>query len=352
MISPYTVVLIIPSGIGASIGGYAGDALPLARSIASVCDRLISHPNVLNAANFYWNIPNSLYVEGFALDKFASLCWGLRPVRQNKIGIIFDQGIENDLLLRHLQVVDAARASLGLHISDYIITDTPLEVKLCLGESGASWGTITHIDSLFRAAEILINQRKIEAIAVVTRFPEDLDETMSEKYRQGNGVDPVAGAEAMISHLIVRKFQIPCAHAPAFSPLPLNPTISPKSAAEELGYTFLPCVLVGLDKAPQIITTKERFCQDIWADQVNMLIIPASACGGSAILNLSHLGVKIIAVEENTTKMQVEPETIGIKAIRVKSYIEALGMLVLDRAGINPQSLTANVPTIYNNNDR
>ena len=43
---PYTVMLIVPTGIGASIGGYAGDALPVARAVSQVCDRLITHPNV------------------------------------------------------------------------------------------------------------------------------------------------------------------------------------------------------------------------------------------------------------------------------------------------------------------
>ena len=28
---PYTAIMIVPTGIGASIGGYAGDALPSAR---------------------------------------------------------------------------------------------------------------------------------------------------------------------------------------------------------------------------------------------------------------------------------------------------------------------------------
>ncbi|HAG81770.1 MAG TPA: hypothetical protein DCL61_11530, partial [Cyanobacteria bacterium UBA12227] len=37
------------------------------------------------------------------------------------------------------------------------------------------------------------------------------------------------------------------------TPLPLDPNLSPRSAAEELGYTFLPCVLVGLSRAPQFI---------------------------------------------------------------------------------------------------
>lgn len=41
----YTSVLIVPTGIGASIGGFAGDALPVARTLSSVVDCLISHPN-------------------------------------------------------------------------------------------------------------------------------------------------------------------------------------------------------------------------------------------------------------------------------------------------------------------
>jgi hypothetical protein len=46
------VLLIVPTGVGAAIGGYAGDALPIARSLAAVADNLITHPNVLNGASF------------------------------------------------------------------------------------------------------------------------------------------------------------------------------------------------------------------------------------------------------------------------------------------------------------
>jgi hypothetical protein len=80
--NPYTVVLIVPTGIAAAIGGYAGDALPVARSMAQVADRLITHPNVLNGAQLYWSLPNALYVEGYGLDQFAAGHWGLRPVIQ------------------------------------------------------------------------------------------------------------------------------------------------------------------------------------------------------------------------------------------------------------------------------
>lgn len=344
---PFTVVLIVPTGVGASIGGYAGDALPVARAIAQIADTLITHPNVLNGAQLYWPLPNALYVEGYGLDQFAAGSWGLQPVHQNRIGLILDAGIEPELQLRHLQAVDAARATLGLNITDYIVSDRPLQVELRTSQSGASWGTIAHPDRLLRAAEALIHQAKVEAIAVVARFPDSEGSLALEKYRHGQGVDPLAGAEAVISHLIVKTFQIPCAHAPALTPLPLDPDLSPRSAAEEIGYTFLPCVLAGLSKAPQFVTQKERGRGgnfSITAEQVDAVVVPATACGGSAILNLSRNSrVQIIAVRENLTQMQATPAKLGLKALEVNSYLEALGALVAHRAGISPTALNPDI---------
>ena len=344
----FTVVLIVPTGVGASIGGYAGDALPVARAIAQICDTVITHPNVLNGAQLYWPLPNALYVEGYALDKFASGCWGLQPVHQNRIGLILDSGIEPGLQLRHLQAADAARATLGINITDYVVTDTPLEVELRTSNSGASWGTIANPDSLLQAAEALIKQAKVEAIAVIARFPDDEGSTQLQQYRYGQGVDPLAGAEAVISHLIVKTFKIPCAHAPALLPLPLDSQISPRSAAEEIGYTFLPCVLAGLSKAPQFVTEEKITQSPITAAGVDAVVVPATACGGSAILSLSQRSaVQIIAVAENQTQMQATPEKLGIKALQVNSYLEALGVLVAHRAGINPAMLHPKIPPLH-----
>jgi hypothetical protein len=341
---PYTVVLIVPTGIGAAIGGYAGDAMPVAKAIAEVADCLITHPNMLNGAQLYWNLPNALYVEGYALDQFAAGKWGLRSVHQNRVGLIFDQGIEPELQLRHLQVADAARATLGLNLTDYVVTDQPLNVELRTATSGATWGTIEHPDSLLRAADKLIHQAKAEAIAVVARFPDDSGSEALQNYRHGQGVDPLAGAEAVISHLIVRTFRIPCAHAPALSPLALDPDLSPRSAAEELGYTFLPCVLVGLSRAPQLTT--QQNLPSLWADQIDALVIPETACGGSAVMSLSRSKPRIIAVRENETKMQVPPDALGIPATIVHSYLEAIGILVCDRAGMNPDALRPDISSL------
>lgn len=345
---PYTVILIVPTGVGAAIGGYAGDALPVARAIASVADRLITHPNVLNGAQLYWSLPNAFYVEGYGLDKFAASCWGLRPVHKNRIGLILDHSIESDLRLRQLQAADAARATLGLDLTDYVVTDAHLDVQLRTSASGASWGTIGNPGSLLRAAEVLIKKAGAEAIAVVARFPDDIDSEALQSYRTGQGVDPLAGAEAIISHLIVRTFHIPCAHSPALSPLPLDPHVSPRSAAEELGYTFLPSVLVGLSRAPQFVVGNHEFVPgDIWANMVDALVIPATACGSSALLSLSQSGVQIITVRENQTQMQVPTEALGIKAHQVNSYLEAIGVLVAHKAGINPSALSPNILPLH-----
>jgi hypothetical protein len=335
----FNVLLLVPTGINAAIGGYAGDALPVARAIATVADTVITHPNVLNGASLYWSMPNVLYVEGYAIDRMAKGDWGLRPVRANRIGVILDRCLEPDLELRHRQAIAAAQATLGLNITDILVTDQPLGVELRSGEFGATWGTIANLDSLLRAAEKLIKVSKVQAIAVVARFPDDTDSQALQNYRHGKGVDALAGAEAVISHAIVREFAIPCAHAPALQPLPLDPMVSPRAAAEELGYTFLPCVLAGLSRAPQIITSPHLFnAGDFTADRIDAIVTPYSACGGAGLLALNP-HVQTIFVKENQTALNVTPEMLGLNGIQVENYWEAIGVLTAIKSGINPQSL-------------
>ena len=124
--SPYTALMVIPTGIGASIGGFAGDALPIARTLAVAVDRLIAHPNILNGAALFWPITNALYVEGYGLDKVCRGEWGLQPVRQNRVAVVYDAAIGPELKLRHHQVVQAAKATLGLDIVAEVVTERPL----------------------------------------------------------------------------------------------------------------------------------------------------------------------------------------------------------------------------------
>ena len=41
-------IFIVPTGIGCEVGGFAGDALPTAKLLASASGCLITHPNAVS----------------------------------------------------------------------------------------------------------------------------------------------------------------------------------------------------------------------------------------------------------------------------------------------------------------
>lgn len=54
----------------------------------------------------------------------------------------------------------------------------------------------------------------------------------------------------------------------------------------QIGYTFLPCVLAGLSRAPQYLVWKSRDSEAgcILASNVDSVILPIDACGGDGAL--------------------------------------------------------------------
>lgn len=342
--SPLPILLVIPTGIGCEQGGYAGDALPVARLLAAASGCLITHPNVMNGAALYWSDPRIHYVEGSCLDRFAAGELLLRPVRQQRVGLLLDAGIESELRQRHLQVADGCRATLGLDIGPVVITDRPLEVSLSAGPSGASWGRLGQPEALLQAGRQL-TAAGATAIAVVARFPDDPGSAALAAYRAGSGVDALAGAEAVISHLLSRELGVPCAHAPALAPLPLDPHLDPRAAGEELGFTFLPCVLVGLSRAPDLLPAAGRQTAAaaiagpvLGIDTVGAVIAPAGALGGGAVLACAERGIPVVAVE-TPCLLKVNAEALGLEVLPAASYGEAAGLVLALREGIAPASL-------------
>ena len=346
--APMPTLMLVPTGIGCAIGGYAGDALPSARLLAAASGCLITHPNVMNGAALYWSDPRIHYVEGYGLDRFAAGEWLLRPVRRQRIGLLLDAGIEPELAQRQIQVAEACRATLGLEIGPVLSTDVPLGVHLERGASGASWGSLERPDALLRAGERL-RTAGATAIAVVARFPEDPQSAELAAYREGSGVDALAGAEAVISHLLVRHLQIPCAHAPALGPLPLDPDLDPRAAAEELGYTFLACVLVGLSRAPDLVPAGQSMVEGngLQADQLGAVVVPEGALGGEALLAAVARDVPVIAVA-NPSLLAVTPEALGLAEVVLpaSSYSEAAGLVLALREGLAPASLQRPLPRL------
>ena len=82
--------MLVPTGIGAVVGGHAGDAAPAARLLAACADLLITHPNVVNAADINEMTENTLYVEGSVITRLMMGTAGLAPRRSNRILTIID----------------------------------------------------------------------------------------------------------------------------------------------------------------------------------------------------------------------------------------------------------------------
>ena len=354
---PFPTLMIIPTGIGCDMGGYAGDAIPAARLLASASECLITHPNVMNGGSLYWPDPHIHYVEGYSLNLFATGELFLKPVRKQKIGLLLDAGLESDLRKRHLQVADGCIASLGLDIGPVITTERALKINLKKGLSGSSWGDLEEPDVLLRGGEKL-KKAGATAIAVITRFPDDDkgDDLETELYRQGNGVDIIAGAEAVISHFLVKHLLIPCAHAPGLAPLPVNYHLDPRTSGEEIGYTFLQSVLVGLSRAPDLIcksdlNTQEQFIVQLKTVLTNRnlgaLVVPQGALGGETVLSCIEKFIPLIIVSNqgvlNVSSAKMRIDSLSSEKNRnilyADNYLEAAGLITALRHGINIKSL-------------
>jgi hypothetical protein len=305
----------------------------------------------MNAASLYWSDHRIHYVEGWSLDRFAAGELALAPVARQRVGLLLDAAIEPELQLRHRQVADACRASLGLAIGPVLHTDAPLGVSLRQGPSGASWGSLERPDALLRAGERLV-AAGATAIAVVARFPEDPASEALAAYRAGSGVDALAGAEAVISHLLVRHLGIPCAHAPALAPLAPDPALDPRAAAEELGYTFLPCVLVGLSRAPDLRPEPAVGASLLHGRDVGAVVVPAGALGGEAVLACAERGVPLISVVGNACVLEVGAAALGLETIPVAGYAEAAGVVLALREGIDPAALRRPLAPLESGADR
>ena len=332
-------IFIVPTGIGCEIGGFAGDALPTAKLLASASGCLITHPNVMNGASLSEKDRNIFYVEGYSLDRFARGEIGLKRVKQQKIGIIFDSSIEHKILIRHLQVADACVATLGINVHSYVLTKNPLSIVIDSDTSKISGGVIENPDTLIEAGKTLI-ENGVTAIAIVAKFPDDSCSEDTNSYREGKGVDPISGVEAVISHLISKSLKVPCAHAPALTPLDLNEKLDPRAASEEIGYTFLPSVLIGLSNAPDIIELPNKNeLITLHPNQLESIVVPNGALGGESVLACVERGLNIISVKNQNT-LKVTNQFLNFSNfIEVNNYLEAAGIILSIKKGINLSSI-------------
>lgn len=309
---------IVPTGVGASIGGYAGDASSYARKFAK-SHKLIVNPNVVNAGGFSGITDNMFYVEGYSLDEFFKGNLNLVPSENNKIGVVFDREIPKDVLNVHINTINAVKCVYGIDIPYFEITKENVGVKFEI-EKGISTGSVKNPKTLLEASENLI-KKGCDAIALVCLF-EDSDDDNPE-YSNGLGVDPVGGIEAVLSHYISKELKVPCAHSPAFRDYNVYPDlVDIKSSSEYITPTFLPCILLGLNNAP-----KFSLSNGISINELDYLVMPYDSLGSTPVFEALKRNIPVFAVKENKTVLDVTPDKISDKIKVAETYDELFDKL-------------------------
>jgi hypothetical protein len=340
--------MVIPTGVGASQGGYGGDATLWMNLIASVSDILITHPNVANAAMLQDMPTNVLYTEGAILDALMQGKALLKPLpaRGHRLGILMDAGISEAMKIHHHNVILAHRSVYGLQVAGIQETSEPLHLTLACGASGISTGGLENPTVLIEAGKALIAQGAT-ALVVCSYLegPAHLAD-MEASYREGVGVDPIGGLEAIISHTLVKHLGVPVANVPVFSEETAAPImdkhLTPQVAPEFITPSFAGCVLRGIRQAPPFVSlekekgsSQELFTQEgLTVSDVTALLVPYNALGSPAVLGALEHHIPIITIGSNQTILNVTAERLGLAlntVTPVANYLEAAGLLQLWR---------------------
>ncbi len=316
------VAISIPTGIGADIGGYAGDFGYIAREFSKYF-YVITNPNAVNGGILSAINYDMAYLEGYLFDEFFKGKIGFNPKKTyetNKIGVIFDCAIPQNIINVHINTINALRMVQGINISEIEYTDNPVCVEIVV-ENSISTGKIKNPFEILKAAKRLI-KKGVEAIAVVCFFNEDSED---ENYSNAAGIDPIGGIEAVISHLVTKEFNIPCAHSPAFSNIDISEKIeNPKVSSELISSTYFPCIAQGLSIAPLIKNVNES---KITYKDVEYLIVPYDALGSSSVLSSVEKGIKVLTVK-NETVLNVTKQKLNINVSgSFEGYIECLNTI-------------------------
>ena len=341
-VDKFNVVLMVPTGIGAVIGGHAGDAGPVVRVLANVSDSLIVHPNVVNGSDLNEMPRNCLYVEGSVITRLLMGTIGLRPVRSNRLLVVLDKHADEAFVHAAVNAVNAARATYGLSCYEIVCLDPPVRMQARFAPSGRAAGRVEKLEGVCEVLE----DRAGEFDAVALSSVIDVPSAFHQEYFDALGemVNPWGGVEAMLTHALSSIYDIPTAHSPMFESKEianLEPgVVDARMAAEAVSTTFLLCTLKGLQRSPGIVTDLSKFgSRGVFsATDISCLVIP-DGCLGLPTLAALEQGITVIAVRENQNIMKNELSLLPWASDQffcVDNYWEAAGVIAAIRAGVDP----------------
>lgn len=341
----FNVAMLIPTGIGAAIGGHAGDATPVAQLMASVCDNLVIHPNVVNASDINEMPANALYIEGSVLCRLIMGTVGIQPVRANQVLVLLHPHPDRVFTNLAINAVNAARSSYGLNCPRVIEMDRPLVMSPDYTGSERAAGTVEGFENL---CYLLDKYRgEYDAIAIASVISTPLHYYSDYFWSDGDMVNPWGGVESMLTHTISSMYDLPSAHAPMLESQAVldieTGVVDPRMAAEVISVSFLQCVLKGLQRSPNIIRDPEAMRDPgvLTARDISCLVIP-DGCLGLPTFAALEQGIQVIAVRENVNLMKNDLEALPWASGQlhiVDNYWEAAGVLSAIRTGIEPSAV-------------
>ena len=343
----FNAVLIVPTGIGASLGGHSGDAGPVARLLGAVCDNLITHPNVVNAADINEIPENALYVEGSVLSRLLMGTVGLQKVRSNRVMLVVDEHHDRFFHEAAINAVSAARAALGLDCPLVVKMDDNVLMRSFYSSSGRAVGRIECFEQVCAMLKEFRQQYDAVALASLIEVPEHSYEDYFRRDIDDTMVNPWGGIEAMLTHTISLLFDIPSAHSPLRESRELLNldvgVVDPRKSAEAVSITYLHCILKGLHRSPRIVSDPSGHGDPhlLTAANVSCLVIP-DGCVGLPTLAALEQGIPVIAVRENKNRMQSNLEELPFargKLFMVENYLEAVGVMLAMKAGVAPKTV-------------
>ena len=338
----FNAVLLVPTGIGAVIGGHAGDATPVSRLLASVCDNLITHPNVVNASEINEMPENTLYAEGSVICRLLMGTIGLQKVRSNRVLTVIEKHPTDELFVNGaINSVNAARASAGLDCSQILVLDPTMRLIAEYSPSGRAVGRVEQLENLFEKLHTHRTEYDVVAIVSIIKIP---TRQLHAQYFESDGemVNPWGGVEAILTHTVSSLYNVQSAHSPMIGDQLVSNVdvgvVDARKAAEAISFTYMQCILKGLQRAPRIVTDSHAMQHHsvITAADVSCLVIP-DGCIGLPTLAALEQGIPVIAVRENTNIMENDLTALPWARNQlhmVGNYLEALGVMAALKNGI------------------
>lgn len=349
--APGVVVSLLPTGIRAEIGGFAGDATPATNLLAATCDHLITNPNAVTASDLYFAADNVGYLEGNLLCRFLLGQLDLGVGGHRRVGLVVEEPVQAAFGRNVLNAVNAMRTVAGIEVDPVVFTGR-IRTESRYAEHGHATGAYGDLGALLDALEH-VQAAGARSVGLVSSI--DVPQPVREAYYRGEPIpNPWGSAEAILTHTATSYCPVTAAHSPLL--LEAEHTCfgtlgDPRDGAELISSAFLCSMVRGLSRAPTLLPAAAPHDggeQRLTAAQVRAVVMPETAVGNIPFFVALDRRIPVILVRGNHTAAGLTPARLGLDAdlpgpnrpiYTVASYMEAAGLLLALREGIAPAAL-------------